>query len=399
MQALKLFSTHPVYRRYWIAMLISNLGNWMQGATQSWLVLSLLGSGEALGTVVALQFLPSLLFSLPAGVLADRLPRRRIVLVCQALMMTLALLTAGLVWSEQIAYWQILLLALMQGSLTAFDLPARQALIVELVSREHYAEAMPLNAFAFNLSRLLGPALAGLCIAGFGMAWTYWLNALSFLPLLLTLLGLSERPAQPKQPGALVSGLRYAFGTPLVRQLLLTLGWVSLFGVNFQTLIPAYARLVLGLEASGYGLLMSSLGLGALAGAIWQIISPKARPGRILKAVLALSLLHLGLWLPLPAAAVGLLWAGCGFAMSTVMINTNTSVQTLIPDALRGRVMAIYSMVLLGTTPIGAWLTGRLFDSFGGRPAAALLGLLTGLGLLGMARLEYPAELSEALES
>ncbi|HEY9842733.1 MAG TPA: MFS transporter, partial [Candidatus Obscuribacterales bacterium] len=300
-------------------------------------------------------------------------------------------------WSGHIAFWHLLLLAFAQGCLVAVDLPARQALVVELVSKERYHEAMPLNSFAFNFSRLAGPALAGLCISTLGMAWSFWINALTFVPFLFTLPLLPNRPGGKAKGTALLGGLlggfHYILETPLVRQLLLLLGWVSLFGVNFMTLIPAYAKLVLHLEVQGYGLLMSSLGLGALAGSSWQILSAKARPGRILKSIFALALLHIALAIELPVWAVGAIWAGCGFCMATVLINTNTSLQTLIPDELRGRITAIYTMLLLGATPIGSWLTGMLFDRCGGRITAGLLGLFTGLGLVLALRVELPKEL------
>lgn len=394
MQTLTLLSD-PIYRRYWISMLISNLGNWMQGATLAWLVLSLEGSAAALGLVVSLQFLPSLLFSLPAGQLADSLPRSRIVLTTQILVMILAVLMALLIWSEQVVYWHLLIFAFCQGTLTAFDMPARQALVVELVSKSRYPQAQSLNSFTFNISRLVGPALAGLCIGSFGMAWAYWINALTFVPLLFTLMSLpSVARSESSKRGGLLGGLRFAWNTPLVRKLLLLLGWVSIFGVNFQTLIPAYSRLVLGLPVEGYGLLLGCLGGGALAGSIWQIWSTGARPGRIYKGGLALALLHLLMGLQLPVWAVGALWAGCGFAMVTVMLNTNTSVQTVIPDELRGRVMAVYSMVLLGAAPLGAWLTGRLFDGLGGRTAPVVMGLITAIGLLALMRNPLPAVLT-----
>ena len=180
--------------------------------------------------------------------------------------------------------------------------------------------------------------------------------------------------------------------TPLIRQLFFLLGWVSVFGVNFNTLIPAYARLELGLEATGYGFLMSALGMGALMGSLWQIWSPAARPGRVIKAGLALAGFHLLLGLPLSLSGVAAVWLGCGFAMVTLMINTNTSLQTLAPDDLRGRIMALYAMVLLGTAPLGAWLSGYLFDHAGGRSAAALMGLLTLVGLLPSLKVGLPKE-------
>lgn len=385
------------YFRYWCSLLVSNMGNWMQTAAMGWLVIQISGSAEALGWVMGLRFLPSLLFSLPAGVLADRYSRRQIVLWAQGAMMVLAFITSFLVASNTLSYWHLLLLSFAQGTLFSLDLPARQALVVELVSKRHYPEAVSLNAFAFNLSRLVGPSLAGLCIAAWAISWAFFINAFTFIPLVITLFLMPANASftQPltsaNRPGVW-GGLAYVQQHPLIRQLFFLLGWVSVFGVNFGTLIPAYARLELGLEATGYGLLMSALGLGALVGSLWQIWSPAARPGRIIKAALALAGFHLLLGLPLGLWAVAAVWSGCGFAMVTLMINTNTSLQTLVPDDLRGRVMALYAMVLLGTAPLGAWLSGFLFDYAGGRSASALMGLLTLVGLLPFLRVSLPKE-------
>lgn len=289
------------------------------------------------------------------------------------------------------------ILSFAQGTLIALDLPARQALVVELVSKKHYPAAMSLNSFTFNLSRLAGPALAGICIANWGMAWAFLINAMTFIPLVMTLFLLPPLEAKSVENGRsmrreLWQGFAYVRDHALIRQLFFLLGWVSIFGVNFATLIPAYARLELGLDATGYGFLMSALGLGALLGSLWQIWSPAARPGRAIRAALALSGLHLLLGFALGLWAVAAIWMGCGFAMVTLMINMNTSIQTLVPDALRGRIMALYSMVLLGTAPLGSWLSGFLFDHAGGRSAAALMGLLTLMGLIPYVRIRLPRE-------
>lgn len=385
------------YFRYWCALLVSNLGNWMQTAAMGWLVLKISGSAEALGWVMGLRFLPSLLFSVPAGALADQFSRRKIVRTSQTVMMLLAFVTTMLVAQDAMAYWHLLLLSFAQGTLIALDLPARQALVVELVSKKHYPAAMSLNSFTFNLSRLAGPALAGICIANWGMAWAFLINAMTFIPLVMTLFLLQPLEAKPVENGRsmrreLWQGFAYVRDHALIRQLFFLLGWVSIFGVNFATLIPAYARLELGLDATGYGFLMSALGLGALLGSLWQIWSPAARPGRAIRAALALSGLHLLLGFALGLWAVAAIWMGCGFAMVTLMINMNTSIQTLVPDALRGRIMALYSMVLLGTAPLGSWLSGFLFDYAGGRSAAALMGLLTLMGLIPYVRIRLPGE-------
>ncbi|WP_022799005.1 MFS transporter [Thermus islandicus] len=375
----------PLYRAYWLALFTSQMGTWMQAAAQGWLVLLLTGSAERLGLVVALQFLPSLLFSLPAGVLADRYPKRNLLRLTQGGMMVLALLMALLILTGWVRYGHVLAFAFLYGALNAMDQPVRQSFTVELAGRERYPGAIALNSFGFNLSRLLGPALSGLLIALLGVGVAYLANALSFLPLLFVL---SRLPAGPRGEGGgerwwreALEGVGFALAHPVVRRVVGLVLFASLFGMNFQTLVPAYARLVLGLSATGYGFLVSSVGMGALMAALVMALTGKPKPGRLLLGVFSLALAHLGLFLAW-APGVPLFLALGGFGMISVLINANTLVQLSVPDRLRGRVMAVYTLVMLGTGPVGAYLTGLLFERFGGRLAALLLGgfvLLVGL--------------------
>ncbi|WP_448567073.1 MFS transporter [Thermus sp.] len=375
----------PRYRAYWLALFTSQMGTWMQAAAQGWLVLLLTESAERLGLVVALQFLPALLFSLPAGVLADRYPKRNLLLLTQGGMMLLALLMALLILTGLVRYGHVLAFAFLYGALNAMDLPVRQSFTVELAGKERYPGAIALNSFGFNLSRLLGPALSGLLIALYGVGVAYLANALSFLPLILVLLRLPPGPREEGGEGRwwreAGEGVGFVLAHPLVRRVVGLVLFASLLGMNFQTLVPAYARLVLGLSATGYGFLMSSVGFGALLAALVMAFTGRPKPGRLLLGVLALALAHLGLFLPYPPL-VPLCLALGGFGMISVLINANTLVQLAVPDRLRGRVMAVYSLVMLGTGPLGAYLTGLLFELLGGRWAALVLGgavLLVGL--------------------
>lgn len=373
------------YRAYWLALFTSQMGTWMQVAAQGWLVLLLTGSAERLGLVVALQFLPALLFSLPAGVLADRYPKRNLLLLTQGGMMLLALLMAFLILTGLVRYGHVLAFAFLYGALNAMDLPVRQSFTVELAGKERYPGAIALNSFGFNLSRLLGPALSGLLIALYGVGVAYLANALSFLPLILVLLRLPPGPGGEGGEGRwwreAWEGVGFVLAHPLVRRVVGLVLFASLLGMNFQTLVPAYARLVLGLSATGYGFLVSSVGLGALLAALVMAFTGRPKPARLLLGVFALALAHLGLFLPYPPL-VPLFLAVGGFGMISVLINANTLVQLAVPDRLRGRVMAVYSLVMLGTGPLGAYLTGLLFEVLGGRWAALVLGgavLLVGL--------------------
>ncbi|MGC8876435.1 MFS transporter [Thermus sp.] len=375
----------PRYRAYWLALFTSQMGTWMQSAAQGWLVLLLTGSAERLGLVVALQFLPSLLFSLPAGVLADRYPKRNLLLFTQGGMMLLALLMALLTLTGWVRYGHVLLFAFLYGALNAMDQPVRQSFTVELAGRERYPGAIALNSFGFNTSRLLGPALSGFLIAFYGVGAAYLANAFSFLPLLLVLRRLAPGPRGEEGDGRwwreALEGVGFVLGHPLVRRVVGLVLFASLLGMNFQTLVPAYARLVLELSATGYGFLLSSVGVGAILAALIMAFTGRPRPPRLLLGVFALALAHLGLFFA-PAPAVPLFLALGGFGMISVLINANTLVQLAVPDRLRGRVMAVYSLVMLGTGPLGAYLTGLLFELFGGRLAAFALGglvLLVGL--------------------
>ena len=385
------------YRTYWISLFASQLGTWMQSAAQGWLVIELTGSAERLGLVVALQFLPSLLFSLFAGVISDRYPRRNLLIFTQGSMAVLALAMTLLLLADWVRYEHVLLFAFLYGTANALDMPVRQAFTVELAGRDRYPGAISLNAFSFNLSRLLGPAISGLLIAAVGMSWSYFLNALSFLPLLWMLFYLPAERVQPRPSVGILEelsqGVRYVWGHPLMRQVILLLGATSMFGLNFQTLVPAYARLELGLDAQGYGFLISAVGVGSMLAALVQALAAKARP---LRSMMGSALLGLGLMvliLPLSPTWVAF-WLGvAGFGGITAMVNANTTVQTLAPDAIRGRVMAFYSMVMLGAGPPGAYLCGWLAHHLGGQGAAFVLGLLTVLAVGLLARFAWPRTL------
>lgn len=389
----------PVYRNYWMALFLSQVGTWMQAATQGWLVLELTGSAERLGLVIALQLLPSLLFSIPAGVISDRYSRRNLLFITQGGMALLALGMFVLIVTGLLRYEHVLMFAFLYGIFNAVDLPVRQAFTVELAGRERYPGAIALNSFGFNTSRLLGPALAGLLIAGFGLSWSYLINALSFLPLMAILSFMPRRYLQPKTGRVVeeaLEGLRFVWGDPLLRQVVLLVGLTGLFGMNFQIIVPSYARLELGLDAQGFGLLMSAMGLGTIAAALVQAITAKARPVWAVFGSILLGSALITLALPLPTLWVAVVLAIGGLGMIVTLINANTTVQLITPDSLRGRVMSVYSMVLLGSGPLGAYLSGFLIDTLGARWGVAILGLLTLAAALVMTRFPWPKVLATA---
>lgn len=387
----------PKYRTYWIALFLSQLGTWMQAATQGWLVLELTGSAERLGLVIALQFLPSLLFSIPAGVLSDRYSRRNLLFITQGGMAVLAFGMFALIVTGLVRYEYVLVFAFLYGMFNAMDLPVRQAFTVELAGKDRYPGAIAINAFGFNTSRLVGPALAGLLIAGFGLSWSYLVNALSFIPLIGVLFITPSNKPQPQNSGVVedaLEGLRFVWGHPLVRQVVVLVGLTSLLGMNFQTMVPSYARLELGLDAQGFGFLMSAVGLGSIVAALVQAIASRARPMRAVFGSLILGTSLMTLALPLPNLWVAVVLGIGGLGMITTMLNSNTTVQLIAPDRIRGRVMSVYSMVLLGSGPLGAYLSGFLIDALGARWGVAVMGLLTLIAALVMIRFPWPRVLA-----
>ncbi|MDX2007099.1 MAG: MFS transporter [Meiothermus sp.] len=386
----------PKYRNYWLALFVSQLGTWMQAATQGWLVLELTGSAERLGLVVALQFLPSLFFSIPAGVISDRYPRRNLLLITQTGLALSAFAMFGLIVTGLIRYEHVLVFAMLYGFFTAMDLPVRQAFTVEMAGRERYPGAIALNSFGFNTSRLIGPAIAGLLIAAVGLSWSYLINALSFLPMLLVLVWTAAAKVQAKTSSGVqdaLEGIRYVRGQPLIRQVVLLVGLTSMFGMNFQTIVPAYARLELNLDAQGFGILMSAVGAGSIVASVIQAIAAKARPIRAVWGNLILGLSLVVLIFPLPLVWTAVVLGVAGLGMITTMVNSNTTVQLLAPDHLRGRIMSVYSMVLLGVGPVGAYLAGFLLQHLGGHYGAAVLGVLTMASGLVMLRRPWPKTL------
>ena len=369
------------YRIYYAGNIVSQIGTWMQTISQSWLVLQLTGSPFLLGLTATLQFGPILLFSVFAGVLADRLTRRNILMFTQSVQGTLALLLGLLVWGGHVRYWQIAIMAVLWGMTSALDQPTRQSFIMELVGREHLASAVGMNSASFNGARIVGPAVAGLLIARFGVAVAFLLNALSFVAVLGALVAIRTE-GQPAPGGRLGirEGLRgalsYAAATPPVAFTLGLLVIVSLLVLNFNVVVPLVAHDVLHEGAHGFGLLMSSLGAGAVTGAIGLAFFGRERPSLSFLAATAavlsagiMALASIGHFVP--AAA---LLAVLGCVQILFSTGCNTTLQLAAPDALRGRVMGLYALTFAGMTPFGSLFMGTMAEHFGVRVACAVGG-------------------------
>jgi len=371
---------HRDFRLFWSGQLVSLIGTWMQSVGQAWLVLELTGSPFHLGLVTALQFIPILLLSPVGGALSDRFPKRRIILLTQAAMMGQAFVLAALVWSGQVRYWHVAVLASVYGLGRAIDIPARQSYITDLVGRSDLANAVALNSLVFNGARIVGPAAAGLLIARFGVALAFLLNGLSFVAVLAALLA-TRTPGDPDPAGRLGiragvwGALAYASRTPPVAFTLSLIVAVSVLVLNFNVVVPLVAKDVLGEGAHGFGLLMSSLGAGAVMAGVGLTLLRRGRPSlrflAVSATVLSAGTASLGLVGHFGTAAVLLVGLGC----CQILFSTgcNTTLQLTTPDALRGRVMGLYALANAGMTPFGSLLVGTVAEHLGVR-AACLLG-------------------------
>ncbi|GGM13051.1 MFS transporter [Deinococcus aerophilus] len=393
--------SHPHYRRYWFSQLLSLVGSWMQATAQQYLVLELSGgSSAALGWVTVAQFTPSLLLSMFAGAMVDRLPRRRVLVATQLVLLITGLTLAVTTHMGVVSLPLVMALAFVSGCANAFDMPARQSMVVDFVPRSAVSNAVALNSLSFNVSRTLGQALFGV-VAVLGirllaggdagnisrLALPFYLNVTSFAAVLYVLATLPFPARAGARRGRVLDdigeGLRYVRGTPSVRNVMLLVGALSLTVINFNVIIPYYARVVFGAREATFGLLSASFGIGAMAGALWQASKPNPlRNLRYGAVILIVSSVVLALT-PGPLLAVPVL-AACGFGMLSLLVSANSSVQLTIPDHLRGRVMSLYSFVLVGMGPPGALLASRLIDQEGRLGSRWGLITLSVLGLLAL---------------
>ncbi len=377
----------PAYRWYWSSQLVSGFGTWAQTVAQSWLVIQLTGSAVALGFVATLQFLPMLVVPLVGGVIADRIPRRRLLLATQTGAMVQAIALGLLVWSGNVQYWEVCVLALGLGLTNAFGNPAQQALVPELVGRDLVGNAVALNSVQFNLARLVGGGLGGLSVATFGISATLFLNAASYVPAIAVLAVIRPTHAAARAAtgsrvlGQIRDGLRYALGTPPIRRTLSLFAVVGLLGFNWTVAVPLLA-VALGAGPAGYGALMAGFGFGSLVAGLFLMRGHDASERVLALAGIGLGgvLVLLGLS-SLYAVSLGLMVAA-GLVGITATVTANTRLQLLTPDAFRGRVMSLFVMLMAGTTPIGALVLGSIAQVWGIRAGLFVFGSLTIASLL-----------------
>ncbi|MEP7177077.1 MAG: MFS transporter [Gemmatimonadales bacterium] len=373
---------HRNFRLFLLGQFVSLCGTWIQVVAQGWLVLQLTNSAFAVGLVTTMGSLPILLFTLYGGVVADRVNKHRLVLVLQGFMLLEALLLGILTQLDLVTVHWVMALAVFFGFCSAFEVPTRQALISEIVERDDLMNAIALGSSAFNVARVVGPAIAGGLIATVGIAACFFANAASYLAVIVSLLvmRLQPRPRPAAVPAlqAMREGFGYVFGNRWPRAIMTIIASFSVFGFSFMTMMPVFARDVLHLDARGYGALLSAIGAGAAAAAFFMA----GLGGRIRRARLVLgSSVLFGLVLTGAAlapnfwSAMGLFTvAGCLMALNGIA--SNTTLQLGAPDRLRGRVMGFYSFVVLGMAPFGSLQAGWVAEHYGVRTAVGAGGLV-----------------------
>jgi MFS family permease len=378
---------NPNYRIWAIGSLISNIGSWMQRTAQDWIVLVELTdhSATAVGIVMGLQFGPQILLLPLTGYAADHLDRRKLLFCTQAAMGLLALVLGLLVVTGYVQLWHVYVFAFLLGCAAAFDSPARQTFVAELVDDDLLPNAVGLNSTSFNAARMIGPAIAGSLIAAVGTSWVFLINAASFVAVLISLivlrtLPLRERPTRAR--GSLLEGFRYVLGRDDLKAVLLMLFLIGTFGLNFPIFISTMSVSVFHAGAGAYGLLTSMMAAGSVIGAL--MVAARPRPGI---RVLLIGALFFGLGCAAAAAmpnyaSFGIALMLVGIAAQTVTTSTNSFVQTSTEHGMRGRVIAILLAIVLGGTPVGAPIIGWIADAFGPRWAlgvAAASGVLAAL--------------------
>lgn len=373
---------HRNYRLYFSGQLVSLIGTWMSSTAQGWLVYQLTGSKALLGIVAAAGTAPMLVFSTWGGWMADRFPKRSVLIGTQTAMMILSFIMAGLVWTKLIQPWEIIVLGLFGGVAMAFDMPGRQSFVVEIASREDLMNAISLNSAMFNGARIVGPAVAGFLMAKVGIALCFFIDGVSFFAVLAGLVMMRLPPHQFRSAsgGALaqsLEGFRYVWNHVRVRTIMALFAIVGIFGWSYSVLMPAFAQDVLHLGSQGYGFLLGASGVGALAGALTTAAFGTSLSPRTLAfgGVWLFSVMLLIFSFNRNLTIAMLCLAGAGFGMMLFFSTSNTTVQTIVPDEMRGRVMGIWSLIFGGMIPFGSLEAGAVAH-YVGTPATFAVGAI-----------------------
>jgi MFS family permease len=373
---------HKNFRLYWFGMCISLIGTWMQNMAQPWLAYSLTKSPFLLSLITALQFMPVLLFSLFAGVIIDRLPKKRILIFTQSASLIITFILAVLVFSGKIQYWHIVVMSAALGFVNTLDMPSRQSIVIELVEKKDLMNAIALNSTVFNLARVIGPVIAGIVMARFGISTCFFANSLSFAAVLISLFFIKpnavkiEPTEHIKMIENIKSGLKYIYKTPALFETLIVVAIAGTFAPNFGVLIPVFAVKILKLNADGYGYLMSFLGAGSFIGAIFIATISKNGPKKFIVYIVPVLV---GAFLIITGYTntfliCGISLAITGFFFVSFSSSANSSMQLNTSNEFRGRVMSVYAWVFGGSTPIGNLYAGIITDRFNARIGFAACG-------------------------
>jgi MFS family permease len=383
---------HRNFQLFFSGQLISLTGTWMQSVAQAWLVYSMTKSALLLGAVGFASQIPVFLFAPFGGITADRVNRQRLVIATQTASMILAGILAWLTLSGRVHVWHIFVLAGLLGVVNAFDIPGRQSFLIDMVGKEDLMNAIALNSSMFNGARVIGPAVAGILVARIGEGWCFAANAISYIAVIIGLLLMKVRSVpriSNRSPiEDIIEGFRWVNRTKIIRSLLLLIGLVSLVGMPYTVLMPVFADKILHGGARGLGILMGATGVGALFGAL----TLAAKTG----------IKGLGRWVTITCATLGIslflfsfstsFWLSaalllpCGYSMMLQMACSNTLIQTIVPDHLRGRVMSLYSMMFMGMAPFGAFFGGALANRIGAPMTVAIGGIACVLGAIWFGR-------------
>ncbi len=376
------------YRLFAAGQLGTNFGTWVQRIAQDWLVLELTNYDPvALGIAGTLQFLPTVLFSLWAGVLADRMDKKKILIVVQSGVAACALVMCALDVTGVVTLGQVYVLCVLVGVFSAFDQPVRTAFVAEMVGKEHLANAVALTASSFNLARIVGPAVAGVLILWLGTGWVFLISGLSTAAVLVSLLRLDPIPSgEPRGPVRLLAGLRYVRAHRDVLMMMVLVFFVSLFAINFYTALPLVAANVFHRQADGYGMLFTLLAIGTLAGSLLTARRATRRPPSprfLVAAAIGFGVVEAVAGLMPNYLTCGLVLILVGLGMMTFTPTASTMVQLAVTPEMRGRVMGLYTLIFLGSNPIGAPLTGWVADTLGNRAPLVLGGALAAVTAAG----------------
>ncbi len=375
--------THKDYRRFWCGQCISLIGSWMQTVGQSWLVYKLTNSSFLLGLIGMLQFLPMALFSLPAGAFIDRYSKKKMLFVIQFLLMTNAFVLSILVWSGRAAYWNIAIVAFILGILNSIDMPVRQSFVVDLASKEHLINAISLNSTIFNAARIIGPAVAGIVFGTLGAAACFFINGLTFIPVLIGIWfiqveGKGTSKGKINIKNEISEGLKYIFKNPIIYTAMLMVVCINMIIINSNVTIPVLTSTVLNGDSKTYGYLMTFMGIGAFLGAFTLAATSYKgiRIKRHFAAVITLSLIIFVIGFQTNYYMICGLLLLSGYCLTTSLSSSNSTVQLNSPDHMRGRIMSVYALTNGVSITVGNIYAGTICEKLGVSQAYKLNGIL-----------------------